>query len=356
MPSPQAALAMSEQMVAVPDVVPMILPYASQGSLQLLSMTCKAWLHEAYHLTPFAWEVIDMGKWPWALKEYRDELAKQERQGDSDGSSKQESPTDDKAHDFSKRRPICGSLSCQQVDSATSDEDMDIVFQRIGRSCVKVLSCFSSQITNSCATKILQCYCTNLVSLSLGSAGSKLLSGKCLSALSNCLQLKRLEVHDLSGLPLASIAQSCDLHELCIRFDRRSAFVDVAAIRRFLNLQILKITIASTSRAGLPWQPFWDVFRHCKQLRIVNLYGSVEVSNGMLLCVMENLNDLQEFVGSRLEWGAGPREEAEFPFPDGPRVIDMSDLNKDVLSAFAKHYPLASRILVDDVFGAEYGI
>jgi len=311
--------------------------FASQGALQALSMTNKFWLVNAYLLAPSAWKAIDMFEWPFALKEYRAERACME--STRLGFEHMQADVD------------VGGVRCRP-DSMAIDADLRNAFKHIKTGMVEQLVACSSLLSNDGVASLLQQHGQALRSLCLGSSGSKLLSGLSLLACPPLSGLKKLEVHDIAGLPLQELAKACDLEQLLVRFDNRSAFLDVRAICHFRNLQVLKITTASTRKSGLPWQPFWDLFASCGQLRVVHLYGSVEMSNGLLLRIMTSLHNLEDFVGSRCEWGVGPRQEGEFPFPEGARVVEMCDLHSTVIEAFTQHYSNAARVLIDDVFGA----
>lgn len=89
-----------------------------------------------------------------------------------------------------------------------------------------------------------------------------------------------------------------------------------------------------------------ETFRQCRFL--INIYAVAQVTNEMLATLMEHVQDLRKFAGSRTSLMM-PNHLIDFPFHDGPRALAAGDLASEATEAFKGHFPSAS-IFIDDVY------
>lgn len=323
--------------------------HSPQGALQSYSLTCRQALHDAYQVVN--WESIDMGQWPFALREikkvkkqakYRDAL--EEYQRAKEAYERAHPPNADGTfhmtiqairdmpvplHQWESDDEVMriglpgfrtfGDEADSRRDDMVEDKDLIALMARLPAARLVEFRMSSPCVTDVGLANALHSQCASLQTLLLGSGrhGGQL-TGCCLPALPS---LRSLELH---RIPFKTLAPQLDekLEELCIYSEtsedaRDGGFAN--CIAAFKHLRVLKLACKDVN-TRLPESSLLRIFESCAQLQVVDIYTVANVSSQLLAHIAAHNQSLTEFTG----------------------CSDELDDESDAIQQFKAHYPLAN--------------
>eukprot|EP00927_Polykrikos_kofoidii_P030239 TRINITY_DN26047_c0_g1_i1.p1 TRINITY_DN26047_c0_g1~~TRINITY_DN26047_c0_g1_i1.p1 ORF type:complete len:370 (+),score=50.33 TRINITY_DN26047_c0_g1_i1:54-1163(+) len=330
--------------------------FASQGSLQVLSMTSRSWLDRAYRVAAASWAVLDMSLWPFAVTEMRQErrIAKNRKKEDEhqhrghQQAAAANDPCDPAIGEEIDFEAIIGFsadenfwfLRSDLVDARVSDEELHAAVRRLIPGTLQRLVACSSLLTAQGVCRALHVHGDRLLGLCLSDCGSQCLVGSEIQAsLNKCTKLRFLELHGVQATPPLTALK---LQDLRLGKDVPTAALEV--MYHFPNLRTLMV--AHRVKEARP-EPFLRTFKACAELQEVDIHGAVQVTNEMLACVMEHTAKLKLFRGSGTRTCRRPF--VDLPFQSGSRRVAGGALHDEVCIAFQQHFPQAD-ISVEGAF------
>eukprot|EP00929_Paragymnodinium_shiwhaense_P077297 TRINITY_DN39806_c0_g2_i1.p1 TRINITY_DN39806_c0_g2~~TRINITY_DN39806_c0_g2_i1.p1 ORF type:complete len:388 (-),score=51.45 TRINITY_DN39806_c0_g2_i1:7-1170(-) len=358
--------------------------FASQGSLQMLSMSGRSWLKRAYDVPTAAWSFVDMAAWPFGLKEIQhtrkqaekrerkrqrrqehEHLRERIREGAVICVDEYDAIIAESFSDFSSGDedvfPHSISLAPQGFlggdwykrsslnDTNVLDKDLEAALKRIAPGAVLRLAVSSSAVTASAVCRALHVHGAGLLQLCLNGCGPQRLRSDALQGcLNGCAALQSLELHGV-GLNLPSAATG--LTELMLGQDIPEEVV--AQAKEFPALRTLKV--AGLRPVGdLSTACFLEIFRACEELRDVRIYAATQVTNEMLACLMQHTQHLERFCGSR---NRIVPSLGMVPFAvNGAEVrLPCGGLSREAYEACCHHFRDAE-VQVDDILSENLGV
>ena len=308
-------------------VIQQILLHCSVGSIQLLSMASTRYLHDTYRL---ASEVdVDMKDWPFALKEWQKECERK-RIGF--------------LFELELFSNIMGGPS-RLPDSKTTDAELRVALGRLRPTQLRQLVVGSSLLTSSSLCWALDTFASGLQEVSVSSCGSgKLVGAEVQAALAKCPRLSSLHVEHVEMTPPAASLRRLSVGACVMKSQLWQS-------RPFANLQVLGFIPSTYLPGGTAEIHAWfiGIFENSPELREIDIYHCVEVTNKMLAVLMLSVPKLSKFCGCHANHLHLYPAQVEFPFSDGPRALPSGGLHPSALESFIERFP-AANIFVDDVF------
>ena len=318
---------------AVPEVLALlpvneILAFTSVGSLQLLSMTCKTWLKQAYSGASAV--EVDMKDWPFSVTELRRERAR--RQGDL------------WIEDFDINvMPMKGLKKTSLRDSRVADRDLNLALRNFKSPQLRKLVASSSSLTSASVSWALDTFASGLQEVALSSCRSGRLGAEIQESLEKCQGLLSLHLEHVKLTP----PKSAKLQELIVG---NGVISELWPPIYFQHLQSLNFAPGSVSVGSDQEVHNWflQIFKRGMQLRVINIHSATQVTNGMLAVLMQHVPHLQQFCGSHTR----PvfLQLVDFPFSSGPEAVEAGELSPLAVEAFKGRFADA-KIFIDNVYG-----
>lgn len=322
-----------------------ILSCASIGSLQMLSMTNKAWLERAYRL---ASEVdIDMGSWPFAVTELRKHRLGRFLFCDWDWNGMASGQT---------------WKSTELKDSRVGDADLQAALRRFQPSQLARLVASSSSLSSSSVRWALESF-SGLRELCLSTCGSGKLGAEVQASLEICTSLRSFHLDRVQLRPPASARGLSELivgrqvmqdlwplghfQQLRVLNVSNEAFVDPAFSLRY-GLDAILAELRSPSQNEQVYRWLLETFKQCCNLQEIQLYLVVQVTNEMLAVLMEHVPDLKQFRGCHTS-PLHTIRSIDFPFVDATRPLNAGGLSTEATAAFEALFP-AANLFIDNVY------
>jgi len=247
--------------------------FASQGTLQVFSMACRAALRQAYEAAGGAWTCLDMAEWPFVQHE-----ARRLRLGAK-----------------------AAAVATLGQNTRTTDLDLLAAVGRIPRGRLRSLRLCSSRVTDGGVAAALTMH--RLERLHLDSCGSGLLTAA--AVLPASCSLRCLELDGMPGVVAQLAGHLGRLEELVLRGASED---DVKAVAGLSGLSALRVESLDTrvklNRNGLPVPaamlpggPFLEVLRRCRKLERIHI-GCVLLTDAALQHVQEFVPRLKSFYGT----------------------------------------------------------
>ena len=304
-----------------------ILAFTSVGSLQLLSMTSKTWLKQAYSGASAV--EVDMKDWPFSVTELRRESAK--RQGEL------------LFEDFDINvMPMQGLKKTSLRDSRVENRDLNLALRNFKSPQLRKLVCSSSSLTSASVSWALDTFASGLQEVALSSCRSGGLGAEIQESLEKCQGLLSLHLEHVELTP----PKSAKLQELIVG---NGVMSQLWPPTYFQHLQSLNFAPGSVSVGSDQEVHNWflEIFKRGTQLRVINIYSVTQVTNGMLAVLMQHVPHLQQFCGchTRPLLFLPP---VDFPFSNGPEAVQAGALSPLAVEAFKGRFADA-KIFIDDV-------
>ena len=319
---------------AVPEVLALlpvnqILAFTSVGSLQLLSMTSKTWLKQAYSGASAV--EVDMKDWPFSVKELRREGAK--RRGELFFED----------YDSLTRMPMEGLKETSLYDSRVANGALNLALRNFNSPQLRKLVASSSSLTSASVSWALDTFAGGLQEVALSSCRSGKLGVEIQESLEKCQGLLSLHLEHVKLTP----PKRAKLQELIVGNGVMSSLWPPTY---FQHLQSLNFAPGSVSVGSDQEVHNWflEIFKRGQQLRVINIYSATQVTNGMLAVLMQHVPHLQKFCGchTRPLW----LQFVDFPFSSGPEAVAAGSLSQSAVDAFNGRFADA-KIFIDDVYG-----
>ena len=327
----------------LPDVLALlpvnhILAFTSVGSLQVLSMTSKTWLKQAYNgASPVE---VDMKDWPFSVTELKRERAR--RQGNL-----WIDHLDFDHLDFDLTRGNMEGLSLKKTslpDSRVANSDLNLALRNFKPPQLRKLVASSSSLTSASVSWALDTFASGIQEVALSSCGSGRLGVEIQESLEKCQGLLSLHLEHVKLTP----PKSAKLQELIVGHGVMSQLWPPTYFQHLQSLNFAPQSVSVGSDEEVHnW--FLEIFKRGKQLKVINIYDATEVTNGMLAVLMQHVPHLQQFCGchTRPLWSLQP---VDFPFSSGPEAVQAGALSPLAVEVFKGRFADA-KIFIDDVYG-----
>lgn len=333
----------SDHGVNLPDVLALlpvnhILAFTSVGSLQVLSMTSKTWLKQAYSgASPVE---VDMKDWPFSVTELKRERAR--------GQGNLWIDHLDFDHlDFDLTPGNMEGLSLKKTslpDSRVANSDLNLALRNFKPPQLRKLVASSSSLTSASVSWALDTFASGIQEVALSSCGSGRLGVEIQESLEKCQGLLSLHLEHVKLTP----PKSAKLQELIVGDGVMSQLWPPTYFQHVQSLNFAPQSVSVGSDEEVHnW--FLEIFKRGKQLKVINIYYATEVTNGMLAVLMQHVPHLQQFCGchTRPLWSLQP---VDFPFSSGPEAVQAGALSPLAVEAFKGRFADA-KIFIDDVYG-----